>query len=109
MQSKLATWSSKDKGRRFDRLLRVIADRSWLQEAARVALASRGAGTPGIDGMDKHAMESELPFQLESIRSELLAGTYQPQPAKRVYWTCLVLSATHFSLGRSDDHADYPS
>lgn len=85
MQSKLATWSSKDKGRRFDRLLRVIADRSWLQEAARVALASRGAGTPGIDGMDKHAMESELPFQLESIRSELLAGTYQPQPAKRVY------------------------
>ncbi len=85
MQSKLATWSSEDQGRRFDRLLRVIADRSWLQEAARVALASRGAGTPGIDGMDKHAMESELPFQLESIRSELLAGTYQPQPAKRVY------------------------
>lgn len=85
MQSKLATWSSEDKGRRFDRLLRVIADRSWLQEAARVALASRGAHTPGMDGMDKHAMESELPFQLESIRSELLAGTYQPQPAKRVY------------------------
>ncbi|MAE40894.1 MAG: group II intron reverse transcriptase/maturase [Psychrobacter sp.] len=85
MQSKLATWSSEDQGRRFDRLLRVIANWSWLQEAARVALASSGAHTPGIDGMDKHTMESELPLQLESIRSELLAGTYQPQPARRVY------------------------
>ena len=85
MQSKLAIWSSEDTGRRFDRLLRVIADRSWLQEAARVVLASNGAHTPGIDGMDKRAMESELPFHLESIRSELLGGTYRPQPAKRVY------------------------
>ena len=85
MQSKLATWSSEDHERRFDRLLRVIADRSWLQEAARVVLASSGACTPGVDGVGKHAMESELPLQLESIRAELLAGTYQPQPSKRVY------------------------
>ena len=85
MQSKLATWSSEDKGRKFDRLLRMIADRSWLQEAARVVLASRGAKTPGIDGMDKQAMECELPQQLERIRSELLEGNYRPQPARRVY------------------------
>ena len=85
MQSKLATWSSEDQGRRFDRLLRVIADRSWLQEAARIVLASSGAYTPGIDGIGKHAMESDLRLQLESIRAELLAGTYQPLPAKRVY------------------------
>jgi len=36
MQSKLATWSTEDKGRKFDRLLRLIADSTWLAEAARI-------------------------------------------------------------------------
>ena len=85
MQNKLATWASADKERRFDRLLRMIADRSWLQEAARVTLASRGAMTPGIDGLDKQAMERDLQHQLDRIRSELLAGNYRPQPARRVH------------------------
>ncbi len=85
MQSKLATWSSGDKERKFDRLLRVIANRSWLHEAARVTLASRGAKTPGIDGIDKQAIERDLQYQLDMIRSELLAGNYRPQPARRVY------------------------
>jgi RNA-directed DNA polymerase len=85
MQNKLETWSSADKERKFERLLRIMADRSWLQEAARVTLASSGAKSPGIDGISKETMEIELPFQLEKIRSELLAGCYQPQPARRVY------------------------
>lgn len=85
MQSKLAAWSSVDKARRFDRLLRMIADRSWLQEAARITLASNGAKTPGIDGVDKPAMEHNLRDKLEEIRAELLSGGYQPQPARRVY------------------------
>lgn len=85
MQSKLATWSSADKERKFDRLLRMIANRSWLQEAARVTLASSGAKTPGIDGIDKQAMACDLQYQLDTIRAELLAGSYQPQPARRVY------------------------
>jgi RNA-directed DNA polymerase len=85
MQNKLATWSLADKERKFDRLLRIIVSRSWLQEAARVTLASSGAKTPGIDGIDKQAMACDLQYQLEKIRSELLDGSYQPQPARRVY------------------------
>ena len=85
MQSKLATWSSQDPERRFDRLVRMIADRSWLQEAARITLASRGARTPGTDGVDKPRLENELSEQLEQIRSQLLDGSYQPQPTRRVY------------------------
>ncbi len=85
MQGKLAKWSSEDKERRFDRLLRIIADRSWLQEAARITLASRGARTPGIDGVDTRRMERDLPEYLEQLRSELLVGSYQPQPTRRVY------------------------
>jgi len=47
MQSKLAIWSSKDKERKFDRLLRLIAEPVWLREAARITLASSGAKDTG--------------------------------------------------------------
>ncbi len=85
MQSKLATWSTENKERKFDRLLRLIADRTWLAEAARITLSSSGARTPGVDGIDKLMMEGNLHAELAIVRAELLAGSYQPLPARRVY------------------------
>ena len=85
MQSKLATWSTENRERKFDRLLRLIADRNWLNEAARITLASSGARTPGVDGVGKHMLEENLQHELSTIREELLAGTYYPLPARRVY------------------------
>jgi hypothetical protein len=85
MQDKLARWSTENKERKFDRLLRLITDRTWLAEAARVTLASGGARTAGVDGIDKQRMESDLPAELSRIRNELLAGIYEPLPARRVY------------------------
>ncbi len=85
MQSKLATWSTENKERKFDRLLRLIADRDWLSEAARNMLASSGARTPGVDGVDRRMMEANLQHELATIRDELLAGSYSPLPARRVY------------------------
>jgi retron-type reverse transcriptase len=85
MPSKLATWSTQNRGRKFDRLLRLIADRTWLAEAARITLASDGARTPGVDGVDKQIMERNLHGELATIRVELMAGTYTPLPARRVY------------------------
>lgn len=85
MQDKLARWSTENKERKFDRLLRLITDRTWLAEAARVTLSSRGARTAGIDGVDKESMESNLPAELSNLRTELLAGSYEPTPARRVY------------------------
>lgn len=85
MQSKLAMWSTENKERKFDRLLRLIADRSWLAEAARITLASSGAKTPGVDGITKSMLEGNLHEELATIRDELLAGSYQPLPARRVY------------------------
>ena len=85
MQSKLAMWSTADSNRRFDRLLRLITRRDWLQEAAFRTLASSGAKTAGIDRVDRRAFEQNFSQHLEEIRIELLDGTYQPQPARRVY------------------------
>ena len=80
MQHKLATWAERDQTRRFDRLLRLVANREWLAEAARIVLTSRGARTPGIDGMDKQRLQDNLENLLDEVRVELLAGTYRPQP-----------------------------
>ena len=85
MQHKLATWAESDPNRRFDRLLRLIANREWLAEAARRVLASSGARTPGIDGMDKHRLQIKLDQPLDDLRRSLLESSYSPQPVKRIY------------------------
>jgi len=85
MQSKLARWSTENKERKFDRLLRLIANTSWLAEAARITLTSSGAKTAGVDGIVGNTMKENLQDHLREISAELLAGTYEPLPAKRVY------------------------
>ncbi len=85
MQHKFATWAEADQTRRFDRLLRLITNRTWLAEAARIVLASRGARTPGIDAMDKRRLQDNLDNHLEQLRADLLSGEYRPQPARRIY------------------------
>ncbi|WP_074730165.1 group II intron reverse transcriptase/maturase [Paenibacillus naphthalenovorans] len=85
MQSKLATWSTESKERKFDQLLRLIASKSWLSEAASITLSSSGARTPGVDGIDKMKMQDTLDAELELLQHELLTGTYSPRPARRVY------------------------
>jgi group II intron reverse transcriptase/maturase len=85
MQHKLATWAADDPTKRFDRLLRLISNRDWLTEAARIVLASRGARTPGIDGIGKLKMQADLDIRLDQLQKDLLLGSYYPQPVKRVY------------------------
>lgn len=72
MQHNLATWTVSDPNRRLDRLLRLIANREWLTEAARMVLASSGARTPGIDGIDKQRMQAGLDQHLDALRASLL-------------------------------------
>lgn len=85
MQHKLATWATADPTRRFDRLLRLITDRNWLAEAARIVLASKGANTPGLDGMDKRRLAVDLDRRLDRLRVTLLDGSYCPTPVKRIH------------------------
>lgn len=85
MQRKLATWTATDKSRRVDRLLRLISHPVWLEEAARITLSSKGAKTPGIDGICKYHIEGKLNGFLSEIREDLLSGKYEPSPARRIY------------------------
>ena len=85
MQRKLATWTADDTARRVDRLLRLITHPDWLREAALITLSSRGANTPGIDGMTRLSIVYGLDDYLLELRKELRDGRYRPSPARRVY------------------------
>lgn len=85
MQRKLATWATTDPSRRIERLLRLITQPEWLAEAARITLSSKGAHTPGVDGVNKTMLQARLAAELQKLRDELLSGHYQPLPARQVY------------------------
>ena len=85
MQRKLATWTATDQDRRVNDLLRLISDPDWLREAARITLSSKGARTPGVDGIGRDQLLSGLEDYLSIIRNDLRSGEYQPMPARRIY------------------------
>jgi retron-type reverse transcriptase len=85
MQRKLATWTATDENRRVNRLLRVISQPLWLSKAAEITLSSKGAKTPGVDGINKDALQEGLDEYLREIRIDLLSGNYRPSPARRIY------------------------
>ena len=85
MQSKLAKWSTEDKTRKFDRLLRLITSGDWLRVAADRTLQSSGSKTPGVDGVDRKIFSENIDDHVDKIREELLSGTYKPLPARRIY------------------------
>lgn len=85
MQRKLATWTATESDRRVDRLLRLISHPQWLEKAAEITLSSKGARTPGVDGVTKVHLQKGLKDYLTTIRIDLLSGNYQPLPARRIY------------------------
>ena len=65
MQRKLATWTATDKTYRVNRLLRLISHPHWLDQAAQVTLSSKGAKTPGVDGLSKINLKVNLAGYLD--------------------------------------------
>ena len=62
----------------------------WEQLLARENLAEalrrveHNAGAPGIDGMSTKELRPWLKDHWQQVRSQLDAGTYRPQPVRRV-------------------------
>ena len=66
----------------FEQLMGEVCQRSNLEEALRRVRANRGS--PGIDGITVDGLVEHLKQHWPAIREQLLQGTYQPQPVKRV-------------------------
>jgi RNA-directed DNA polymerase len=63
-------------------LMEEVCERENCQQALRRVKANKGS--PGVDGMTVRELPEYLKQQWPAIREQLLRGTYQPQPVKRV-------------------------
>jgi group II intron reverse transcriptase/maturase len=83
-QERLAKIALEQPNKRLERLFRYVSDPFWLSTAAFAIINHSGATTAGVDGVSKEKIHDlyELANQLSS---ELKAGTYHPQPVRRVY------------------------
>src|ERR1700738_5035356 len=65
-----------------EQLMEKVCDRENLGKAWKRVRQNKGS--PGVDGMTIEDAKGYLHERWPSIRSQLLEGTYQPQPVKRV-------------------------
>src|SRR5450631_3689000 len=65
-----------------NRLMEEVCERENLKAALRRVKANKGS--PGVDGMTVIGIKDYLKQHWPAIREQLLNGTYQPQPVKRV-------------------------
>jgi len=65
-----------------ERLMEEVCGRENCLQALRKVKANKGSA--GVDGMTVTQLPGYLKQQWPAIREQLLAGTYKPQPVKRV-------------------------
>lgn len=63
-------------------LMEEVCEQGNCEQALRRVKANKGG--PGVDGMSVRALPAYLEQHWPAIREQLLKGTYQPQPVKRV-------------------------
>src|SRR5450759_3189683 len=65
-----------------NRLMEEVCERENLKAALRRVKANKGS--PGVDGMTVIGIKDYLKQHWPAIREQLLNGTYEPQPVRRV-------------------------
>src|SRR5213594_2568430 len=65
-----------------ERLMEEVCERENLKEALRRVRAN--GGSPGVDGMRVEELAGYLKDNWPKIREQLMSGTYQPHPVRRV-------------------------
>ena len=67
---------------RTDRLMEEVFERENLKAALKQVKANKGS--PGVDGMTVVGIKDYLKQHWPAIREQLLNGTYEPKPVRRV-------------------------
>ena len=65
-----------------NRLMEAVCERENLKAALRQVKANKGS--PGVDGMTVGGIKDYLKQHWPAIRKQLLNGTYEPKPVRRV-------------------------
>jgi RNA-directed DNA polymerase len=78
----LRATSGSESPAKTDRLMEEVCERENLKEALRQVKANKGSS--GVDGMTVVALSDYLRQHWPAIREQLLNGTYEPKPVRRV-------------------------
>ena len=78
----LRTTSAPESPARTNTTMEEIVERENLKEALRRVKANKGG--PGVDGITFGQIDDHLKQHWPAIREQLLNGTYEPKPVKRV-------------------------
>ena len=62
--------------------MEAVVERNNLRKA--LGQVQRNKGAPGVDGMSVNKLASHLKEHWPAIRAQLLEGTYEPRPVRRV-------------------------
>src|SRR5512133_4359945 len=65
-----------------NRLMEEVCERENLKAALQRVKANKGS--PGVDGMTVNGIKDYLKQHWPAIREQLLSGTYEPKPVRRV-------------------------
>ena len=78
----LVATSGPESPARTDRLMEAVCERENLKDALRQVKANKGSA--GVDGVTVVALSDYLKQHWPAIREQLLSGTYEPKPVRRV-------------------------
>jgi retron-type reverse transcriptase len=85
MQMKLSQWAIGDPAKRFTDLYSLLCNEVWLRVAHHSVNTNQGRETAGVDGETMSNFNGNLEGNLEELRAQLKAKTFEPQPVRRVY------------------------
>jgi retron-type reverse transcriptase len=84
LQRRLATKATESPEHRFTKLYDLLIWEPLMAWAFDTLMTNRGSRTAGIDGMDKRIAIGNKEEILANLRTALKAGTFEPQPVRRV-------------------------
>lgn len=85
MQRRLAEKATKEPEHRFTHLYDLLTWEPLMIWAFETLMTNKGSRTAGIDGMDKRTAQEQRDTILTTLKADLKAGRYVPQPVRRVY------------------------
>jgi RNA-directed DNA polymerase len=86
IQTKLHSWATADRSRRFDDLFNLVADPAFMVTAWWRVRENKGARTAGIDKRTARAIEASaggVEAFLEDLRARLKGRTFRPLPVRQ--------------------------
>jgi len=84
MQKKLGRWAEENPTERRQDLYSLLCNAVWLRAAHGSVNTNQGRETAGIDGESMSDFNRDLEGNLEALRQQLIAKTFEPLPVRRV-------------------------